>query len=112
MASDTHNLSPIYVPSKGRATTSKTIPQLPEEEEWSVVLEPQDVERYALPEKRVIVLPENDRGLAYARQFILAHARSKKLGWFWMLDDDISGFYRVVHGRNQRISLFEALSSA
>jgi hypothetical protein len=48
----------------------------------------------------VAVLPENDQGLAYVRNWIIAHARAATGGgWIWMLDDDITRFFRVEGAR-------------
>lgn len=101
---------PVYIPSK-RRHESKLLDMLP----FSyVVVEPQD---RALYEKRVgkgrlIVLPENDQGIAYVRQFILDHNRQQNQAWYWMLDDDISGFYvtkdsKLVKEEGEKV-LFEA----
>lgn len=65
-----------------------------------------------LPIRQVLQLPENDGGLPYVRQWILEYARASDIKWYWMLDDDIHGFYRAIKARNNRIDITEALSSA
>ncbi|HEY2122393.1 MAG TPA: hypothetical protein VGH07_02260, partial [Chthoniobacterales bacterium] len=40
----------------------------------------------------IVQLPENNRGIAYARQRILEYAIARTNGWFWILDDDIYSF--------------------
>lgn len=44
-------------------------------------------------------MQENNRGIAYARNFILDMARESGVYWFWMLDDDVS---RFVVGRDKK----------
>lgn len=82
---------PIFIPSK-RRPESKLFDMLPVS---YVVVEPQDRAMYEkrLGKGRLVVLPENDQGIGYVRQFILEKSRSEKQPWYWMFDDDISGFY-------------------
>lgn len=107
---------PIFVPSKGRATTSKLLPLLRESglDNFVFVVEPQDEAAYRaqLPQGEILVLPKNNQGLAYVRQFVLDYAASQGVGWFWMMDDDISGFYKTVERKNKRIPVVEALEKA
>jgi ParB-like chromosome segregation protein Spo0J len=102
----------IFVASKGRPD-GKTFSQL---KHLTIVVEPQDAEAYATAAQAtghtVVVLPENNRGIGYVRQFILDRARQEKLEWFWMLDDDISGFYRQEDGRNKKTGGAELLALA
>jgi hypothetical protein len=94
--------TPIVVPSKGRAWKSKTITLLQEAGvRPTVFIEPQEVKAYggAYPDCDFFVLPESNQGIGYVRQQILEHAR--KQGWaaYWMLDDDITGLFRVEGGK-------------
>lgn len=82
----------IYIPSKNRveAPLLKAVVGV---ENVIVVVEPQDYEKYkaAHPNLDIITLPENDKGIAYVRNYIKERAGSP----YWQLDDDISGlFYR------------------
>ena len=92
---------PILIPSKGRPDAR--LPRLLDECElsYALVVEPQDEAAYrqVLPSARYIVLPENDRGLSYARQQVLTLARDARLSHFWLLDDNVRGFYRIEHGK-------------
>lgn len=110
---------PIFVTSKGRphATTFDTLDN--SGLQFTVVVEPQDAEAYAdaIDHEDLMLLPENDRGLAYARQHVLDHCREQPetaLQWFWMLDDDISGFYRTnpATKRNERYKAAAILGEA
>jgi hypothetical protein len=78
------------------------------------VVEPQEYKAYcdALPSEKVITLPADNQGLAFARQFVLDLTHSDGRGWFWMLDDDLTGFFRQVSGKMQRIGIDQALSGA
>lgn len=89
---------PVYIPSKGRPDSILINKHL----QFSyVVIEPQDRLLYEkkIGKGRLIVLPKNDQGIAYARQFILDYARSQKEIWYWMLDDDIVAFYRTKNAK-------------
>ncbi len=106
--------SPIYVPSKGRAGKSPLIA------EWwgqgvSVVVEPQEEGAYraAYPNATLVVLPQDNGGITFVRQFILQRMRDWGTGgWFWMLDDDIKAFYRVVNKRCVKTPMPEVLAAA
>lgn len=96
-------LLPIYVPTKGRADRLRTLRLLLDDGlAFRAVVEPQDAAAYraaGVPPERLAVLPDNDQGLAAARNWVLADALSRGLGWFWMLDDDITRFGTVAAGR-------------
>lgn len=109
------NKHPICVASKGRANDSKTLTAL--FENGSVVhlfVEPQDADKYqgCYPNADLHVLPENDKGISFVRNFILNFARIQGWDWYWMLDDDISNTYEVINKRCVKIPLNEALSKA
>jgi hypothetical protein len=104
-------ISPIYVPSKNRVKGARTLQVLQEAElPYTLVVEPQDAEQYAAayPLAVLAVLPENDRGLPYARNFIL----KRNSGWFWMLDDDIDGFYARSGTKLAKVSAAAALAAS
>jgi len=79
-----------------------------------VFVEPQDRDLYDAPTYDVAVLERNDAGLAFARQAALEHARAVGLDWFWLLDDDISAFWRTdpLHHRNMKVTADYALERA
>lgn len=85
----------IYIPSKGRPNC-KTYSMLKEchYDGAIVVVEPQDKDKYkSAGITNLLVLEKNDKGIGFARQSILQHARKSKEEWFWMLDDDITGMF-------------------
>jgi hypothetical protein len=100
----------IFIPSKGRA--KQTI--LTDNPLTTYIVEPQDYQDYlaVLPESRLIKLAANDRGIAFARNFILEYCKENDITWYWMLDDDVTGFFESKDGKNYKISMDEALFSA
>lgn len=105
---------PTYIASKGRAMDCKTAKLLEGSVPFTLVIEPQEVAAYsrAFPGCELLPLPGNDRGLPFARNFILDHARSRGLEWFWMLDDDLSRFYVARDGKCHRSSAGDVLRAA
>jgi len=98
------SVTPIFVPSKGRPNAS-TIRLLKESSlQFTVVVEPQDAERYA--DAPTAVLEENNKGIAYVRSWIKQNAGK---GWYWMLDDDITSFYKTANGKSIRVDAATAL---
>lgn len=92
---------PIYIPSKGRAGKSQTIHMfLGEGVEFKVVVEPQEVENYAteVGRNQLLVLPDNDQGLVYVRNWIKDHSVSEGHERHWQFDDDVFYFSRVHRG--------------
>jgi hypothetical protein len=106
--------SAIFIPSKGRATRCLT-PRRFEAAGFTgyrIVIEPQDLEAYAAVysvENNLLELPENDRGIAYSRQFIKNYSSRRGDAFHWQLDDDLS-FKRRAAGRNQPANPCELLA--
>jgi hypothetical protein len=108
-------IHPIYVVSRGRAATCGTGRLLVTADlSFRLVVEPHERAAYALafPQAKIVELPERDRGLAYARQHTLSHAMASWAGWFWMLDDDLTGLFEIVDSRCQRRSAGAVLGAA
>lgn len=107
---------PILVPSIARAKTSRLLPLLRDSGlPFWFITEPQDYKSYlqVLPPDSVLQMPENDCGLPLSvRQWTLDYARSQNIKWYWMIDDDVSGFYRTIKAPNVAIDIAEALSTA
>lgn len=60
-----------------------------------IVVEPQDFEEYFVRYAgKVLVLPLDNQGLAYSRQWIKEHAVATGERYHWQLDDDIRSFMR------------------
>jgi len=118
----------IFIPSKGRPNprTAKMLDQagIP----YTLFVEPQDEDAYEQQaevaagstgtKRSIVVLEKNDQGVSYARQMVLKHAKQSDIGWFWMLDDDITGLYKYSDSEQKLIKhepllvLEEALQEA
>ncbi len=92
---------PVYVPSKGRADKQMTgamfyAAAVP----FRFVVEPQDETVYseAWGADRVLVLPENDRGLVYARNWIKTYSTRRGDPRHWQFDDDVRTMTRIYKG--------------
>jgi hypothetical protein len=101
---------PIYIPSKGRPenTTGQLLTQA--ELPFTLVVEPQDAPAYLKhwSEGRLMILPRDNQGIAYVRNQIIAQNKH----WYWMLDDDLTGFFETRNRRNVRITASIALGLA
>lgn len=107
---------PILINSKGRpgaklfrALSAAGLP-------FTAFVEPQEAKDYRLAVRplggKVRVIPLDDCGLCYTLGCALIYARERRLGWYWLLDDDIAGFYRVAGGKCVLCSPNEALAGA
>jgi hypothetical protein len=95
----TTQIYPVYVPSKARSHY-RLVTDLFDEHTvaYRVVVEPQDAEDYeARFGDRLLVMPENNRGIAYVRNFMKDHARSEGHLFHWQVDDNVVAF-RVRRG--------------
>lgn len=91
------------IPSKSRAGKTKTDKLLRElSMHYCYVVEPQDQQAYAALGHNIMVLPENNQGITYARDFILRQMRRLDYPWFWMLDDDIISFAESEFGKTKK----------
>lgn len=109
-------LWPIYVPSRGRAQLSKLLLAASDllEIDLTVVVEPQEEAAYraAFPSLEISVLPGSNRGIAYARNHVLDLSEAAGHDWFWMIDDDVSRFYRVANKKCVPADMVEVLLEA
>lgn len=90
---------PIYVISKGRwesRLTSKALEDLGTP--YSIIVEPQEYDNYAsvIDPKKILVLPFSNlgQGSIPARNWVWEHSISIGAERHWILDDNISSFYR------------------
>lgn len=93
---------PIYVPSKGRFNQCHTARFLVRDRvPFHLVVEEQEADSYAeaFGRDRLLILPESDQGLIYARNWIKAHSVEGGHARHWQLDDNI---LRVRRVRNRR----------
>lgn len=96
-----HENFPIFIPSKGRPEC-KTAEFLKKEGiPFKIIIEPQDIPEYRRwGKKNLLLLPENDKGIAYTRNFVLKHCKRKHIDWCWVMDDDLTSFFKTVANRN------------
>jgi hypothetical protein len=91
---------PVYIPSKNRSHEPLTANCLSKGNvHFRFVVEPQEKQKYvgAFGRDHVLVLPENDRGLVYSRNWIKDHSISEGHERHWQFDDDIRWITRM-HG--------------
>lgn len=103
---------PIFVPSKGRPYNATLIYILREAKlDFTAVVEPQDLAEYqrAHPGVKFLVLPQDNQGIVYARQFILDHARAQGFTRYWQIDDNIGGFSYTLDRQTYPITVRAAL---
>lgn len=92
---------PIFIPSKGRAHVNLTAHFMRRDGiPFKLVVEPQEREVYAarFGADSLLVLPDNNRGLIFARNWIrdLSIARGDER--HWQIDDNVSGVWRFYKG--------------
>lgn len=100
---------PIIIPSKNRPECPTA--QLLKGNDFKIVVEPQDIEKYKKWKKHLVILPDNNPGLQFVRNFILEYAKRKHMGWVWVMDDDLQHFYKTVQGKNVKCNFSEVSKS-
>jgi len=95
----------IYVPSKGRPSTTTATVLSKIGLDYKLVIEPQDYDSYCKvhsPDK-IVVLDKNDGGLRYARKFIKRYSRAAGEEKHWELDDDVEKFFIRPKGSTKNV---------
>lgn len=97
---------PLFIPTKKRqfnCSLIKMLAALTKEELGKftsivIVVEKEDFPGYheLFPQFNYIVLPQSEQGIAYVRNHIKKHCEGSGIKWFWMMDDDITGFLERV----------------
>ena len=109
-----NKIYPIYIASKNRPEGKllELIKNL--DTKKYIIIEPQDENKYKQWGKfyNIIILNKNDQGLYYARDFTKNYAEKQKEPWYWVIDDDISNFYKSYNNKNHKITPEEALYEA
>jgi hypothetical protein len=97
---------PIFVPSKGRAGKSTTARLLEEAGvKFYMVVEPQEASAYNAWYDRVLTLPENDKGIAFSRNWILDWAQVHYHQYAWQLDDDLKSLMHRSHSGSPKVDV-------
>ena len=104
------NKYPIYIPTKGRFESRKTVKALLEMGvEFKVVIEPQEEQIYLtiLPKEYILVLPfsrpTDHSMLVTVRNWIKEHSISEGYKRHWQLDDNIKAFYRMNNNKRNKV---------
>jgi hypothetical protein len=99
---------PIYIISKGRwhrRLTSKALESM--NVEYKIVIEPQEYDQYAevIDPDKILVLPFSNlgQGSIPARNWVWEHSMSIGAERHWIMDDNITVFYRL--NRNLKVRL-------
>ncbi len=98
---------PIFIPSKGRAINQPVSRMLKGMRvPHYLVVEPQDAKLYAktCAWAKLIVLPKNNGGIAFVRQFILDYARKAEMPYYWQIDDNIKNFLVFIDKQGHNIT--------
>lgn len=99
---------PVYVISKGRwesRLTSKALEKL--NVPYHIVIEPQEYDKYSsvIDIKKIYVLPFSNlgQGSIPARNWVWEHSNTLGAKRHWILDDNISGFFRLNNNLKIRV---------
>lgn len=86
----------IFIPTKTRYDNCKTANLIGNYKNLFLVVEPQEYKEYRInyPNFNILQLPEDDKGLAYARNWVKLFTIRGAIKQYWLLDDDISYFYK------------------
>jgi hypothetical protein len=104
----------IYITTKSRYDNCKTVDLIGNYKNLYIIVEPQEYENYKnnYPNFNIIQLPENNRGLSYARNFIKIHTEENNIDDYWVLDDDISYFYERDDKKLNRVDFETCLKNS
>lgn len=106
---------PVFIPSKGRADRLLTAKLFTRDEvPFKIVVEPNEVPAYARHwgEESLLVLPENNKGLVYSRNWIKRHSTALGHERHWQFDDDIKRMIRLHKGARLKCPTGTALAIA
>jgi hypothetical protein len=104
---------PIFVPSLGRAVNCLTAKMFVKDNvPFHFVVQPDQVKAYAdvWGIERILVLPENGKGLVYARNWIKDYSVAQGDERHWQWDDDIRHIERIYHGHRLPVASNIALA--
>ena len=106
--------TPIFIPSKSRADSARLLIREDLPDSVTVVVEPQDEALYRAhyPTYKFLILPENNKGITFVRNFIKQYTENNSIHHYWQLDDDVTGFYTRQLQKMIKFPLQEALAHA
>lgn len=104
------NKYPIYIPTKNRFESRKTVKALLElKVDFRIVIEKQEKELYSkiLKENQILILPfskpDESSQIVRTRNWIKEHAISEGHKRHWQLDDNIKAFYRLNNNKRNKL---------
>lgn len=104
------NKYPIYIPTKGRFKSRKTVKALLEMgAEFRVVIEEQELSDYLtiLDESQILLLPYSNPNdfsqLVNTRNWIKEHSIKEGHKRHWQLDDNVKAFYRLNNNKRNKV---------
>ena len=103
----------VYIPSKDRAVTILSAKMLHNfNVPFKIVIEPQDKEKYCAEFKieQLLVMNENDQGIAYARNFIKDYSIKNGEKFHWQIDDNIKNLGVRLNGKSLKFPANQVLS--
>lgn len=90
----------IFIPSKNRLNEEKTYNLLKQLGlNPKLVIEPQEVDKANELGFDFIVLPDNNKGITFSRNFILDYCRKNNIEYACMMDDDIYSFVKMENNK-------------
>ena len=96
----------LFIPTKNRLNNEKTYNILKSIGlNPYIVIEPQEEDKAKELNFNYILLPENNKGISFARNFILNYARKNKYEYICILDDDISKMGYIEKNENVKNKL-------
>jgi hypothetical protein len=104
----------IFVTTKSRYENCKTVDLIGNYKNLYIVVEPQEYQQYKnkYQEFNILQLPENNKGLSYARNYIKNQTEQNNIENYWLLDDDISYFYEREGTKLNRIDFETCLNNS
>jgi hypothetical protein len=104
----------IFVTTKSRYENCKTVDLIGNYKNLYIVVEPQEYDQYKnkYQDFNIIQLPENNKGLSYARNYIKKQTEQNNIQDYWLLDDDISYFYEREGTKLNRIDFKTCLNNS
>jgi len=106
---------PIYILSRGRYDKSLTANCLMEYNvPYTIFVEPQEEKQYKnkFGSDAIHIIPDNDQGIAYVRNYINDYSMKQFDKKHWQLDDNIKSFRRRINNKNVKDDPYILLTEA
>lgn len=104
---------PIYVLSKGRADSAKSMDNFEQAGlNPTVFVEAEEEHAYREHYKNVVVIPKSGQGVSYVRNYIKDYSITQGDSWHWQVDDNILDFRIRLNNKNVKHSCRNILAIA